>query len=322
MTNFGGIITRMLVPDRDGKLADVVLGFNRLEDYVAPHPYFGAIVGRVAGRTTGAQFVLDEQAYPLVKNDGENHLHGGIEGFDKKLWTAECVTDEHGQASLRLCYVSPDGEEGYPGNLKMFVTYTFTDDNALIIDSECSTDRATPVVLTNHSYFNLAGEGEGTIHDHVLQVRGDICALNDGRMTLLGKAVPVAGGANDFNEPRRIGEVLPQLHMQHGAHYFLREPSVNEAASHPLVHVAKVIHSETGRVLDVSTTEECLQFYTGVSLDGTLVGKSGRAYGPHAGLCLECEAYPDGANVPALGSNILRPGNVLRHTTIYAFSTQ
>lgn len=317
---YGATVTSMRVPDRHGRLADVVLGFGHLRSYLAPHPYFGAIVGRVAGRITGARFVLDGCAHELAPNDPPNHLHGGRVGFDRRLWSATPVFRADGAASLRLAYRSPDGEEGYPGKVDVAVTYTVTADNAFMMETEATTDRATPFSLTQHSYFNLAGEDAGTIEGHELKIQADAYAPVDKRMALQGRREQVAGQGNDFNRPRRVGNALPHLFQAHGDLYFLPRPEAEKSSKKTPRPAARVFEPVSGRVLTVSTTEDCLQFYTGVSLDGSLIGKSGRAYGPHAGLCLECEGYPDGANTPALGNIILRPGQPLRHTTIYAFS--
>ena len=314
----GGIITSLCIPDRHGGLADVVLGFPDLQGYLAPHPYMGAIAGRVAGRISGARFVLDGRAHELAPNDPPNHLHGGRIGFDRRLWSATPVFRADRADSLRLVYRSPDGEEGYPGQVDAAVTYTVTADNAFMMETEATTDRPTPFSLTQHSYFNLAGEGRGTIEGHELQIHADAYAPTDKQMTLLGRRESVINQGNDLRRPRRLGETIPHLFQRHGDLYFLPRPDSPEKAPR---RAARLFEPVSGRVLTVSTTEDCLQFYSGVALDGSLTGKSGRAYGPHAGLCLECEGYPDGANTPALGDIILRPGQPLHHTTIYAFST-
>jgi len=309
----GGIVSSLRMPDRHGVFADLVLGFDDLTAYVAGHPYFGAIAGRVAGRITEARFSLDGSTHPLAANDGSNHLHGGLRGFDQHVWSAHPVTRPDGADSLRLTRLSPDGEEGYPGNVTVAVTYTLTADHALIIDSEASTDQATPFSLTHHGYFNLAGEGSGSVANHTLQIHADAYAPTDAAMTILGRRESVTA-ANDFRQPRLLAEAIPHLHQHHGDLYFL-------SAATGLSEVARLTEPTSGRILSVTTTEACLQLYTGVSLDDSLIGKSGRPYGPHAGLCLECEGYPDGANTPALGDIILRPGTPQRHTTTYAFTT-
>ena len=317
---YGGTVTRLLVPRRDGRLDDVVLGFDNLNAYLSGRQYFGAIIGRVAGRITGGQFQLDGRTYPLAKSDPPNHVHGGVEGFDKKIWTAVPEPRIDGAPSLRLTYVSPDGEEGYPGTVRVSVIYTVTADNGFEIITEAATDRATPFSLTHHSYFNLAGEDSGSIADHELQIHADDCVSTDAGMTLLGKWVAVAGKENDFNSPRVLGKVIGELFKSHGDLYLIRK-SATEREAHSLVKAGKVTHRGSGRALTVYTTEEYLQLYVGVSIPPNLAGKSGQSYVPHAGLCLECEGYPDGANVPAMGDIILRPGQTHRQATIYSFTT-
>jgi aldose 1-epimerase len=317
---YGGIVTRLLAPDRHGGLADVVLGFNDLDSYLAGHPYFGAIVGRVAGRITGAGFNLEGKTYEVSRNDPPNHLHGGLHGFDKKIWIATPVYSPDGTPSLRLSYRSPDGEEGYPGTVKVTITYTVTGDNVFLIETEAVTDRPTPFNLTHHSYFNLAGEAAGSIADHELQIHADEYVVTGEHMTLLGRLGSVTGHSNDFRQPRRLGAAIPLLFQNHGDLYLIRKTAPNERSPKPVLS-ARLVHPGSGRVLDVSTTETHLQLYTGAGLDGSLMGKSGAAYARHAGVCLECEGYPDGANAPRLGNIILRPGHPKRQTTAYAFST-
>jgi aldose 1-epimerase len=317
--DYGGIVTRLLAPDRAGRLADVVLGCDDLAGYLGPQPYFGAIAGRVAGRITGARFALDGVTYPLAPNDAPNHLHGGLRGFDKQLWRAESASRPDGAPSLRLSRTSPAGEEGYPGTVRVAVTYTVTADNTFLIETEAETDAPTPFSLTHHGYFNLAGHDSGPVHDHTLQVHADICAATDAAMTLLGRREPV-NAANDFRSPRRLGDAIPGLFQQHGDLYFL-----HSAASPAILRPAATLADPTsGRILEVTTTEACLQLYTGDCLDHVLpvVGKGGHRYARHAGLCLECEGYPDGANTPALGDIVLRPGRVHRQATAYRFSTR
>ena len=287
---YGGIVTQLHVPDRKGRTADVVLGFDNLEQYLAGHPYFGCITGRVAGRLTHGKFSIDGKAYSLAINDPPNHLHGGKNGFDKRVWHAEMLSD--GKERLRLSYFSPDGEEGYPGNVQVSVAYSLTDANEFVIDYKAVSDQATPLNLTNHAYFNLRGEGSGRIDDHVLQIFADDYAPADETMTLLGRREPVAGLANDFTRAKRIGDALPDLWKNHGDVYFIR-PDGGSA----LVPVARLFDPHSGRVMSITSTEPCLQLYTGVSLDGTLKGKSSRPYGPHTALCLECEGrYPGTAS--------------------------
>lgn len=314
---YGAIVTALRVPDRAGRLADVVLGFDRLEGYAGSHPYFGAIIGRIAGRLTDGRLILPDGTHALECNHGRNHLHGGRRGFDRRVWTAAPVARPDGADSLRLTYRSPDGEEGYPGNLDVAVTYTLTDRNEFIVESEASTDRVTALSLAQHSYFNLAGEGSGDVRDHEVQVFAtEYVPAADAGMTLSGRRTPVAGTANDFTTPRRLGDALAGLFKSHGENYLLRPAAADAPAP-----VARVVDPGSGRVLSVASNDCCLQFYTGVSLDGTLTGKSGRPYGPHAGLCLECQGYPDGAHRRDLGDILVHPGTPQRRTTIYAFST-
>lgn len=309
---YGGIITELHVPGRDRKMADVVLGFSGLADYLGRHPYFGAITGRVAGRITQGKFDLEGRSYQLAVNNAPNHLHGGLCGFDKRLWKAS-----EDEGALRLEYHSPDGEEGYPGSVDISVTYALTKDNEVVIRYEAATDHTTPFNPTNHSYFNLAGEGNGEIGDHVLQIFADTFVPTAEDLTLSGRRESVAGRANDFRNPRPVGEAVPRLLKNHGDAYLVR----NHNALAPEL-VARVSHPASGRIMEVLSTETCVQFYTGVFLDGSFTGKSGVPYGPHAGLCLECQGYADGVNHPEFASGLLRPGETYRQTTAYRFSVE
>jgi aldose 1-epimerase len=317
---FGATVTRLLAPDRHGVLADVVLGFNDLESYRTNSAYLGAMAGRVAGRITGGSFSLNGRTYQLARNNGPNHLHGGIAGFDKKVWIATEVAREDGAPSLRLNLRSPDGDEGYPGAVDVSVTYTVTHDDVLLVETEAQACAPTPVNLTHHSYFNLGGERSGSIEDHEIQIFADCFAATDEHMALLGREEPVAGHANDFRVPRNLGEAIPGLFQNHGDLYRVRDGSKPDSDV-KLQKAARLTHSSSGRVLEVSTTNTHLQFYTGAGLDGSLIGKSGAPYPRFAGLCLECEGYPDGVNTPELGDIIVRPGRPQRHITAYAFST-
>lgn len=318
---FGGIVTKIIAPDRNGKMADVVLGFDNLDRYVAGHPHFGAITGRVAGRLTGGTFTLEGKTYKFVINDPPNHLHGGLKGFDKRIWAATLVERPDGAPSLRLTYHSPDGEEGYPGNVDVAVTYTVTADNTFLIETDASTDQATPINLTNHSYFNLGGEGSGPVTGHKLQIFADEFVPTDEHMTLLGRLESVSGRANDFRQPRLLGEAIPKLFKNHGDVYLLHHLAA-EGAKPDLVPAGRAVHPGSGRVLNVSTTEKYVQFYTSMHLNGSIIGKSGAAYQAYAAFCLECHNYSDGANVPSMGDIILRPGQPQHHITAYAFSTE
>lgn len=316
LIEYGGIVTHLRMPDLAGNIADLVLGFDTLAPYLAAHPYFGVIAGRVAGRITGGRFTLDGETHELVRNDPPNHLHGGATGFDKKLWSATPIVRVDGADSVRLTLESPDGEEGYPGHVAAAVTFTLTARNEFVFETELSSDRPTPASLTHHSYFNLAGENSGPATDHELQIFADTFAPTDAKMTLLGRRASVVEGG-DFRTARRIGDVLPRILAAHGDLYFVNRPAGDTNA---LLPAARVRAPSNGRVMEVRTTEDCIQFYSGVGLDGSLTGKSGTPYAKHHGFCLECEGYPDGANVPALGDIIVRPGKPRRHTTVYAFS--
>ena len=319
---YGGIVTRLLVPDREGNLADVVLGYDHLEPYLLRHPYFGAITGRVAGRITGARFNLEGVDYSLTVNDGSNHLHGGEKGLDRRLWAAVPITRPDQAPSLCLTYHSPHGEENYPGNVDFSVTYTVTADNTFVVETEAVTDRPTPISLTHHSYFNLAGEGSGDVLDHEVQINADTFFPTSPDLTLLDREEPVAGSPNDLNRTRRVGDVLPRLHLGHGALYRVRRPNPDAVGSE-LVPAARLAHPATGRVLDVSTTERLLQFYTSAMLPTTgPVGKSGRLYAPLSAICLECEDYANGVPAPDLGDIIVRPGRPYHHKTAYSFSNR
>lgn len=311
---YGGIVRSLRVPDSRGRLRDVVLGFDSLAPYLRCHHYFGALVGRVAGRITGGRFMLDGRRHVLECNDGPNHLHGGWIGFDRRLWSAQPRAGPDGAASLLLRYRSPAGEEGYPGTLDVSVAYTLSAANVLSVETEAVSDQATPFSLAQHSYFNLAGDG-GSVADHELQVLAEDYVPVDETMALLGRRLPVRGGANDFNLPRRLGDAFGGLARGHGELYFIRRGPGSAAAA----VAARLVEPKTGLGLEVRTSESCLQVYTGSALDVTPAGKSGQPYAAHAGVCLECHGYPDGANVPELGDIILRPGAPRRSRTEYAF---
>jgi aldose 1-epimerase len=313
---YGGIVTRLLVPGRDGSASDVVLGFNDLDSYLVGHPYFGAITGRVAGRIGNAAFTLDGNTYVLARNEVPNHLHGGVRGFDKRLWSATPVEREDGAPSLRLTYLSPDGEEGYPGNVRIAVTYTVTNHNVFLIETEAVSDRTTPLSLTNHSYFNLAGESSGSIADHRLEIfAGEFVPVNED-MTATGRLEPTSRG-NDFQTPRRIGDAIGLLFKGHGDLYALPKRNGNEMRL-----AARLEDPASGRVMTVSTTENYLQLYTGSQLKCSSKGKSGVAYGLHAGVCLECEGYPDASNGARRADVLLHPGQTQHRATAYAFSVR
>jgi aldose 1-epimerase len=314
LITYGATLTELHVPDKSGVTADVVLGFNHLAGYLGNHPFFGCIAGRVSGRITGGKFTLDGRNYQLALNDLPNHLHGGARGFDKRLWQAQVIHRAKDSAGVHFSYRSPDGEEGYPGNANVAVTYFLNEENEIWICYAAMADQATPLSLTNHSYFNLAGEGSGTIEHHRLQILSSEITATDAQMTLLGARSPVEGKANDFNQPQRLGDAIPGLLNSHGDNYLLAHPSHKS-----LERVARLEDPASGRVMEVLTTEDCLQLYSAAVLDSSLIGKSGRPYPKFGGLCLECQGYPDGANHPELGDIILRPGGVYHQTTIYRF---
>jgi aldose 1-epimerase len=315
---YGGIVTKLLYPVGNGNWLDLVLGFDELPPYVAGHPYFGAIVGRVAGRISNACFTVDGETFQLAANEAPHHLHGGLSGFDKKIWTANASTLEDGSPTLRLSYCSLHGEEGYPGTVSVEVTYTVTNDNAFVIDTYACTDQATPLSLTHHSYFNLAGEGSGSIADHALQVDSDSFIETNEDLSLSDRLQSVERLADDLRQPTALAGKLPRLARGHGALYAV---PASGAAGEP-VRIAQLTHPASGRTLTCSTTLPYLQLYTASAFDGSITGKSGKAYEKYAGICLECEGYPNGASRPDLGDIVLRPGTPQRHRTIYAFSTR
>jgi aldose 1-epimerase len=315
---YGGIITELDVPDRDGKPANVVLGFDDLQGYVKGHPYFGAIVGRVANRIAKAKFTLDGKEYTLAANNGVNHLHGGKKGFDKVVWTAEPV-QKAGVVGVQLTYRSPDGEEGYPGNLTTTVIYKLTDRNELRIDYTATTDKATPVNLSNHTYFNLAGAKAGNILGHELTLAADLYTPVDDTLIPTGKIEAVRGTPLDFTKPARIGARIDQLKGDPRGydHNFVLRAEVK--GLHP---AATVYEPKTGRVLEMLTTEPGVQFYTGNFLDGTVTGSGGVVYRQHQAFCLEAQHFPDAVHHADFPSVILRPGQTYTQTTVYKLSTK
>jgi aldose 1-epimerase len=313
---YGGIITELHVPDRQGKTADVVLGFDTLDAYVARNPHFGAITGRVANRIAKASFTLDGQEYKLAANNGPNTLHGGRKGFDKVVWKAEDVSGPDGPA-VKLTYTSRDGEEGFPGNLSVGVTYTLTRDDALRIDYTATTDKATLVNLTNHSYFNLAGAAAGTILGHELTLAADQYTASDDALIPTGELKSVQGTPLDFTTPTTIGARIGQIKAELGGydHNYVIRPDTRSPAL-----AARVRDPDSGRVMEVFTTEPGVQLYTANSLDGSLKGKGGVAYKKHQGFCLETQHFPDSPHHPSFPSIILRPGSTYTQMTVYKFS--
>jgi aldose 1-epimerase len=315
---YGGIIQTLEVPDRDGVPANVVLGLPTLDGYVAGNrPYLGALIGRYANRIAGGAFTLDGRPYRLPVNNPPNSLHGGTEGFDKRAWAATGTGD-----GVELAAASPDGEMGYPGTLEVTVRYTLTADNELRIDYRATTDAPTHLNLTNHSYFNLAGEAAGSVEGHLLQLHGGRFTPTDATNIPTGELAPVAGTPFDFTAPRAIGERVDEDDEQlrfglgYDHNYVLDRPPGADGA---LVPAARVSEPGSGRVLEVETTEPGLQLYSGNQLDGSLTGTGGVAYGPRAGLCLETQHFPDSPNQPGFPSTVLRPGETYRSATIYRF---
>jgi aldose 1-epimerase len=321
---YGGIIQAVNVPDRDGNVTNVTLGFETLDGYLAGHPYFGCITGRYANRIARGTFTLDGVMYRLALNNDENTLHGGDVGFDKVVWAAEDTSGENGPA-VTLSRTSPDGEEGYPGNLTVEVTYTLTDNNEILIDYHATTDAATVVNLTNHAYWNLAGEGTGPINDHVLQINASNYTPVDPTLIPTGEIAAVADTPFDFTTPHPVGERIriddEQLRLGRGYdHNFVLD---RESPDDEAMMVAAVLSDpSSGRVLTISTTEPGIQFYSGNFLDGTLYGAAGMAYRQGDGLALETQHYPNSPNQPEFPTTVLQPGDEYVTSTIYAFSTE
>jgi aldose 1-epimerase len=318
ITNYGGRVVSLKTPDRTGAMADIVLGFDDLNGYLAnPGPFFGALIGRYANRIGRARFALGGVEYRLEPNDNGNSLHGGSEGFDKKVWTARELPDN----GLELAYNSKDGEGGYPGALRTVVTYHLTDANELRVDYAAVTDKTTVVNLTNHAYFNLKGAGSGDILEHVVTLNASHFTPVDAGLIPTGELRAVDGTPFDFRKPTaigaRIGQDDEQLRLGKGYdHNFV----LNRAGG-GLVLAARVEESVTGRVMEVRTTEPGVQFYTGNNLDGSIRGKGGKAYGRRAGFCLETQHYPDSPNKPQFPSAELRPGQKFKSTTVFRFLT-
>lgn len=318
ITNYGGIITTLNVPDKDGNFDDVVLGFYTLEEYIKKSPHFGCLVGRFGNRIAGGKFTLDGVEYQMAINNGPNHLHGGLVGFDKKVWTPEMITEENGSA-LKLTYLSPDGEENYPGNLNVEAVYRLNDDNELILTFSATTDKKTVLNLTHHSYFNLKGHGNGDILDHEIQFNSTEYVAIDSTSIPLGPLMNVSNTPFDFLQPKSIGQDIEadDEQIRNGGGY--DHSFVVDGYNEKLKLACTVWDHTSGRMMEVWTTEPAVQFYTGNFLDGSIKGKDGKVYKQRYGFCLEAQHYPDSPNHPEYPTTVLGPGEVYDQTTIYKF---
>jgi aldose 1-epimerase len=310
---YGATLVSLEVPDRTGRPGDIVLGYDTLDGYIKNNPYFGSTVGRYGNRIAKGRFTLDGATYQLATNNGENHLHGGTKGVDKVVWKAESVRGD-GEVGVKFSYLSKDGEEGYPGNLNITVVYTLTNDNELKISYEATTDKATPVNLTHHSYFNLAGEGDVLAHE--LTINADAYTPVDAGLIPTGEIRPVKDSPFDFTTPHTIGERIAQVEGGYDHNFVLR------SGGGKMDVAVQAVEPKSGRVMEISTTEPGLQFYSGNFLDGTITAKGGKAYLKHYGFCLETQHFPDSPNKPNFPSTILRPGAVYKSLTIHKFSAR
>ncbi|WP_149499526.1 aldose epimerase family protein [Roseiconus lacunae] len=322
VTNYGAIIMSIVVPDKDGKLADVALGYDDIRSYTnaVDKPYFGAVVGRYGNRIAKGKFTIDGEEYSLPINNPPNSLHGGIIGFDKVIWDIQV---EESKNAVKLSYLAKDGEEGYPGNLSCSVTYTLTDENEIKVEYFATTDKATPVNLTQHTYFNLAGEGEGDILDHQLMINANRFTPVDETLIPTGKTPAVQGTPFDFTTAKAIGRDInsDNEQLRFGGGYDHNWVLDKGGQTGELTLAARVVEPKSGRVMEVSTTEPGIQFYCGNFLDGRLIGKSGKEYVYRGGFCLETQHYPDSPNQPNFPSTTLKPGDEYETTTIFKFST-
>ncbi|MEN8254416.1 MAG: aldose epimerase family protein [Verrucomicrobiota bacterium] len=322
LTNYGAIITAIITADRNGNMADVTFGYNDVSDYMnaVDKPYFGAVVGRYGNRIAKGRFTVDGEEYELATNNNENHLHGGKIGFDKVVWDAEII----GSNAIRFTYLSRDGDEGYPGNLSIAVTYTLTEENEIQIDYLATTDKATPVNLTNHAYFNLKGEGEGDILGHELMLNAKGFTPVDKGLIPTGVIAPVAGTPFDFTAAKPIGRDIGQTHQQleYGGGYDHNFVLDKEGKEGEMTLAATAYEPTTGRFMEVFTKEPGVQFYCGNFLKGNLVGKSGKNYVHRGGFCLETQHFPDSPNKPDFPNTILRPGEEYETRTVYRFSAR
>lgn len=317
IATYGGTLISLEAPDRNGRFADITLGHDSLAGYLnrKTNPYFGSLVGRFANRIGGAAFTLEGVAYQLAKNDGENTLHGGLKGLDAVVWQAEPVK-EPGAVGLKLSYLSKDGDEGYPGSLACTVIYTLTDQDELKIAYQATSDKATPVNLTNHAYFNLAGQAEGDILGHELMLNADEILAVTPALIPTGEILQVKGTPYDFTTPKLIGADIAKAAGGYDNCFVIR------GGGGEIALAARVSEPGSGRVMEISTTEPAIQFYTGNFLDGTITGKGGKVYKRHSGFCLETQQYPDSPNHQNFPSSILRPGQVFQSQTVHKFSVK
>lgn len=311
ITNYGGIVHSIMVPDKDGQFEDILLGYNDLHGYLRKeNPYFGCIVGRFANRISRGKFILEGIEYQLAKNTGQNHLHGGIKGFDKVVWNAREIAGEN-YTGLELSYLSPDGDEAYPGNLSISVNYLLTNHNELKIRYSAITDKATPINLTNHCYFNLCGNGMQNILEHELRIESEsITEIND-EMIPTGKFIKVEGTPYDFRQMKTIGKDIHLTSVGYDHNFVL--------SGNGLRKVAEVFESKSNRRMIVYTTSPGMQLYTGNFLDNNIIGKQNRKYNKYDGFCFETQYFPDSPNQPNFPSSILYPGEKFEHETIYQF---
>ena len=309
ISNYGGTVTSFVTPDKNGKKSSIIIGFDSLHSYLQHPPYFGALIGRYGNRIGNAKFTLDSTTYKLAANNGKNHLHGGLKGFDKVVWDATIPNDSI--PSLTLKYLSKDGEEGYPGNLQVTVQYTLTDDDGLKIEYSGETDKATPINLTNHSYFNLTGDVSNTILNHKLMIDADYYTPVDTSLIPTGEIKSVKGTPFDFTSPKLIGRDIDSVKGGYDHNWVLNKKDTS------LQKVAELSDSISGRSLEVYTTQPGLQFYTGNFLDGTFINRYGKLIAKHSALCLETQHFPDSPNKPNFPSTILKPGEVYHTVTVY-----